>query len=156
MQFHAFYKFLLNLLCIVSLPLIKLVSGPNMEDLRIYGEYPYPGMVTSFIKLLENYHASNAGSAFALLGYLNLSMHKKELVHSTLSLPTLIISGDRSTGKSTLVQQISSVLPHEFIDNVYRSCFIALFSGFISNVILQGYIFSVEIIFNNNERFGEE
>ena len=93
--------------------------GSDGSDYRIHG-YPYPGTVKDFLKLLETYHGINTGSAFALIGFIYLSLHRRDFFSSLFNLPTFIIAGNMSTGKSSLVNQISSILPHEVVDNQFR------------------------------------
>ena len=93
-------------------------TGADMSDLRIHGTCNAL-VVKDFLARLEKYHLTNSGSAYSLLGYLFLSMHRKSL-SSHHAIPTFILAGPMSSGKSSLVNHITSVLPHEFCDNIYR------------------------------------
>ena len=87
--------------------------------LRIHG-FPYPGMFKDYIQKLENFHKNNSGSVYAILGYVYLSMQQRFLRVKDLILPVFMLAGDSSTGKSSLVKQICSILPHSVVDGFYK------------------------------------
>ena len=99
-------------------------GSEDVEDTRIHG-FPYPAMLLDFLSRLEKYHGTNSGSLYALLGYLYLSLHKRDLHWSNLNVPTFVLAGAMTTGKSTLVRQMTSILPLEFVDNMLRSALLS-------------------------------
>ena len=86
--------------------------------LRIHG-FPYPEMFRDLINKLEGFHEDNAGSVYSMLSFLYLSMQKRILKTKDLILPVMLVVGDSSTGKSSLVKQMCSILPHIFDNGVY-------------------------------------
>ena len=81
----------------LALKEIFWMGDPNVEDLRIHG-HPFTNTVVDFLSQLERYHTVNAGSAFALIGHVYLSLHVKEISPTSLILPSFILAGKMQTG----------------------------------------------------------
>ena len=71
-------------------------------------------MVRDYLEQLRNFHKNNSGSVYALLGYYHLAMQRQVFRRKNVILPTLILAGDIATGKSSIIKQMFSILPHVY------------------------------------------
>ena len=66
-----------------------------------------------FINSLFNYHGCNKASVLAAIGYMHLTLHKKDLVGEGIKLGVMHLLGPQSAGKSTLGIHMQHILPRQ-------------------------------------------
>ena len=66
-----------------------------------------------FITSLLNYHGCNKASVLAGIGYVFLTLHKKDLDTEGLKLGAMHVLGPQSSGKSTMGTQLKFMLPRQ-------------------------------------------
>ena len=70
-----------------------------------------------FLNSLFEYHGCNKASVLAAIGYMYLTLHKKDLVGEGINLGVMHLLGPMGAGKTTLGIHMSHILPHQKTDS---------------------------------------
>jgi hypothetical protein len=96
---------------------IVWLGNNKVNNIMSIGEKVSKDDTMTFLKLLEKYHHSNFTSILVLLSYTHLIMNRHNL-NLSISIPSVHITGDASTGKTTMIKHFKLMMPYMEEDGI--------------------------------------